>query len=73
MNRAEIVHSPRIAELYFPRLLNATKEQREKYEISGGGTGLHWDEINEDISVKTLLMGVGDRTLQSSKSATEKP
>lgn len=58
---------------YFPRLLNATKEQREKYEISGGGTGLHWDEINEDISVKALLMGIGDRTLTSSKSATGKP
>ena len=57
---------------YFPRLRNATTEQREKYEISGGGTGLHWDELNEDISVKALLMGVGDRTLPSSKSATRK-
>lgn len=58
---------------YFPRLLNATKEQREKYEISGGGTGLHWDEIDEDISVKALLMGVGDRTLPSSQAAIGKP
>ncbi len=57
---------------YFPRLLNATKEQLEKYEISGGGTGLHWDEINEDISVKGLLMGVGDRTIPSSQSAIGK-
>jgi hypothetical protein len=42
---------------YFPRLEHATKEQREKYEISGGGIGLHWDELDEDISVKHLLTG----------------
>ena len=46
---------------YFPRLLNATSEQREHYEISGGGSGLHWDEIDEDISVENLLLGIGDR------------
>ena len=47
---------------YFPRLLNARPEQRSKYTISGGGTGLHWDDLNEDISVPALLMGIGDRT-----------
>jgi hypothetical protein len=47
---------------YFPRLLDATPEQRESYEISGGGTGLHWDEIDEDISVEYLLLGITDRT-----------
>ena len=47
---------------YFPRLLNATSDQRNKYEISGGGTGLHWDEIDEDISVPGLLMGQKDLT-----------
>ncbi len=47
---------------YFPRLLNATPEQREGYEISGGGTGLHWDEIDEDLNVEYLLLGVRDRT-----------
>lgn len=47
---------------YFPRLLNATPTQREHYEISGGGSGLHWDEINEDISVENLLLGIGDKT-----------
>ena len=49
---------------YFPRLLNATKQQREKYEISGGGTGLHWDEIDEDISVPALLMGHTDQSVR---------
>jgi hypothetical protein len=47
---------------YFPRLLNATPTQREHFEISGGGSGLHWDEIDEDISVENLLLGIGDRT-----------
>lgn len=47
---------------YCPRLLNATPTQREHYEISGGGSGLHWDEPDEDISVENLLLGIGDRT-----------
>ena len=47
---------------YFPRLLQATPSQRENYTISGGGTGLHWDDLDEDISVGSLLMGIGDRT-----------
>ena len=47
---------------YFPRLLEATPEQREAYEISGGGTGLHWDEIDEDINVEYPLLGITDRT-----------
>ena len=47
---------------YFPRLLRATSSQRTKYSVSGGGTGLHWDELDEDISVPSLLLGIGDRT-----------
>ena len=54
---------------YFPRLLNATPIQREHYEISGGGSGLHWDEIDEDISVENLLLGIGDRTRSHLKAA----
>jgi hypothetical protein len=47
---------------YFPRLLRATAQQRESFVISGGGTGLHWDELDEDISVPALLAGKGDLT-----------
>jgi hypothetical protein len=47
---------------WFPRLLHATPEQRSHCEISGGGEGLHWDELDEDISVPALLAGHGDRT-----------
>jgi hypothetical protein len=49
---------------YFPRLLRATPEDREKLIISGGGTGLHWDELDEDISVSNLLFGIRDQTRQ---------
>ena len=47
---------------YFPRLLNAKVKQRKNYIISGGGTGLHWEQIDEDISVQALMQGIGDRT-----------
>ncbi len=46
---------------YFPRLLRATPEQRLQYEMSGNGTGLHWEALDEDISVEGLLMGIGDQ------------
>ena len=48
--------------LYFPRLLNATPEQRNNYELSGGGTGIHWEEIDEDISVPGLILRNKDLT-----------
>jgi hypothetical protein len=54
---------------YFPRLLAATPQQRQLYEFSGNGTGIHWDELDEDISVQGLLMGVGDRTRSNRISA----
>uniref|UniRef100_UPI004056CE27 DUF2442 domain-containing protein n=1 Tax=Candidatus Electronema sp. TaxID=2698783 RepID=UPI004056CE27 len=46
---------------YFSRLLNATAQQRNQYELSGG-MGIHWDEIDEDIRVPGLLMGNRDIT-----------
>lgn len=54
---------------WFPRLLNARPEQRLHYEISGGGQGLHWDELDEDISVIGLLAGRGDVTRQLPRAA----
>ena len=50
---------------YFPRLLNANSKQRDACIISGGGTGLHWEDIDEDICVKSLMLGIGDRTKQT--------
>ena len=40
---------------WFPRLLEATREQRENWELIGGGEGIHWPEVDEDISVASLL------------------
>jgi Protein of unknown function (DUF2442) len=54
---------------WFPRLLHAAAEQRERYKISGGGEGLHWDELDEDISVAGLLAGHGDATHPLTKAA----
>ena len=51
---------------YFPRLLRASPAERDGFTISGGGTGIHWDDLDEDISVSALLMGVGDRTRKAS-------
>ncbi|NOT01942.1 MAG: DUF2442 domain-containing protein [Phycisphaerales bacterium] len=47
---------------YFPRLQRATPRQRARFEMSGGGTGLHWDSLDEDISVRALVLGRGDQT-----------
>ena len=43
--------------VWFPLLSEAEPEQREKYEIGGGGVSLHWPEIDEDLSVANLLAG----------------
>jgi Protein of unknown function (DUF2442) len=43
---------------WFPRLLHATPEQRNHFEILGDGEGIHWPDIDEDISVAGLLRGV---------------
>ncbi len=47
---------------YFPRLLRASPTERNTFTVSGGGAGIHWDDLDEDISVHAILMGVGDRT-----------
>jgi hypothetical protein len=42
---------------WFPRLLHATAEQRQRWQISGAGYGLHWPDVDEDISTDGLLRG----------------
>src|SRR5277367_3831494 len=51
---------------WFPRLLNAKPSQREKVEI--GRHGLHWDEIDEDISIAGLLAGRRDQTVNVARA-----
>ena len=45
---------------WFPRLLHAAMEQRAQVELSRAG--LHWEELDEDISIAGLLAGRGDQT-----------
>lgn len=47
---------------FYPRLLNATKQQRENYEFIGPGIGIHWEELDEDLSVEGIVLGRKDRT-----------
>ncbi|MBF0304366.1 MAG: DUF2442 domain-containing protein [Alphaproteobacteria bacterium] len=54
---------------WFPRLLHATPDQRERCRIGYGGEGLHWEELDEDISVPGLLAGRGDQTRTRSSAA----
>jgi hypothetical protein len=52
---------------WFPRLLHATSAQRQACRISG--RGLHWDALDEDISIAGLLAGHGDQTQKLSEVA----
>jgi hypothetical protein len=52
---------------WFPRLLHATPAQREQVELSR--IGLHWEDIDEDISVAGLLAGQGDLTRRPDRAA----
>ena len=52
----------------FPKLSHATARHRGQYVICGGGSSLHWDEIDEDISVRTLVAGDSDRKKRADRS-----
>jgi hypothetical protein len=43
---------------WFKRLRNATQEQLNKYEISPAGCAIHWEELDEDISIKSFINGL---------------
>ena len=53
--------------VWFPRLLHGTPEQRADMWISP--SGLHWEELDEDISIAGLLAGRGDRTVSPTSRA----
>lgn len=42
---------------WFPKLLDATQEQRINWQVCGGGYGIHWPDIDEDLSTEGLLHG----------------
>ncbi|PYQ25770.1 MAG: DUF2442 domain-containing protein [Acidobacteria bacterium] len=43
--------------VWYPRLLHATPEQRNNFVISGAGFGIHWPDVDEDLSVHGMLAG----------------
>jgi hypothetical protein len=52
---------------WFPRLQGASATERQRWELIGGGTGIHWPLLDEDISVENLLL---PGTLKWSKAAS---
>lgn len=53
---------------WYPRLLHATPEQRANWKLAGGGYGMHWPDIDEDLNTKGLLHGA-PAPRQASKAA----
>jgi hypothetical protein len=47
----------RVPLAFYPRLKNATKSQRENHLICGLGTGIHWPDVDEDLSVEGTVFG----------------
>ncbi|MFM8294774.1 MAG: DUF2442 domain-containing protein [Microcystaceae cyanobacterium] len=43
--------------LWYPRLLKVEPQQRESWRVCGGGYGIHWEELDEDLSTAGLLRG----------------
>lgn len=43
--------------VWYPRLLHATPQQRSNWQVAGGGFGVHWPQIDEDLSTEGLLRG----------------
>jgi hypothetical protein len=57
---------------WYPRLLNATPAQRKHWQIAGGGYGIHWPDIDEDLSTEGLLRGAPAPRPSSPKPATRR-
>jgi len=54
---------------WYPRLLHASPEQREEWELCGGGYGIHWPDLDEDLSAAGLLRGAPAPAKQHSGAA----
>ena len=64
---------------WYPKLLNATHKQRADWEIGGGGYGIHWPDLDEDLSTEGLLRGapapkickISSKTLKRTKTRSK--
>jgi len=46
---------------FYPRLKHATPAQRKNYHLIGQGTGIHWPDIDEDLSIEGIVLGIPSR------------
>jgi hypothetical protein len=51
---------------WFPRLLHGTQEERSHWRLIGDGDGIHWHDLDEDISVENLIFGKASGESQKS-------
>lgn len=51
---------------WFPRLFHSTEEERQHWRMIGKGEGIHWEDIDEDISIEGLLAGRASNESQPS-------
>jgi hypothetical protein len=51
---------------WYPRLQHATPEEKENWRLIGGGQGIHWESIDEDISIQGIIAGKPSGESQSS-------
>ncbi len=58
--------------VWYPRLLNATVSQRANWQRAGGGYGIHWPDIDEDLSTECLLRGAPAPRPRAPKKAARK-
>jgi hypothetical protein len=51
---------------WFPRLMHGTRRERSNWRVIGKGYGIHWEDLDEDISIENLLLGQASGESQSS-------
>ena len=51
---------------WFPRLLHSTEQERNNWRLIGRGQGIHWEDIDEDISIEGLIAGLPSGESQES-------
>ena len=66
--RAELADGRTIAVplAWYPRLVHATQAERDNWELIGDGQGIHWPDLDEDLSVEGLIAGRASRESQRS-------
>lgn len=51
---------------WYPRLQHATSNERKNWRLIGGGEGIHWEDLDEDISLRSLIIGLPSAETQKS-------